>query len=394
VSPSAGSTLGGTVLWLTGSNFRADSAVRIGGVPAITTVLGARTLQAVAPPQGPGLRDVTVVSGALESTLTGAFTYVVTFPVVSSVTPGVGPSTGGTTVVLKGADLRDVSAVLFGGVPVERLDILDPRTIRVTTAPHAAGPVSVEVRRSDGLRGELPAAYTYTPATATDRVLAFGDSITWGTTSSALDLGGTIFLTSFRVPAGQDFPSGLQAALAAKYPGQMVSVVNSGVPGECASCPGQGAARFPGTLTPDLDLVLVLEGVNDTIARSPTAAIASSLRSMVLDAQARGKAVMIGTLLPIYRRADRGPDCSEDQSSLSYCYKANPAQATQINQEIRAIAAATGAILVDFHKEFLADPSLISPDGLHPTAAGYSRMAEVLSRIVVSSFEARRPVVP
>jgi hypothetical protein len=55
------------------------------------------------------------------------------------------------------------------------------------------------------------------------------------------------------------------------------------------------------------------------------------------------------------------------------------------NIALRDVARGEGALLVDFERE--VDVSLIGLDGLHPTEAGYTRMAAVLFEAIRGRYE-------
>jgi hypothetical protein len=78
ISPSSGSTTGGTLVTLSGAEFAGDAVVTIGGVPASDlTLLGPTSLTAVVGARPtPGPADVTVSSGGKTATLPGGFTFV------------------------------------------------------------------------------------------------------------------------------------------------------------------------------------------------------------------------------------------------------------------------------------------------------------------------------
>ncbi len=81
ISPSSGSTAGGTTVTLTGTNFAAGATVTVGGVAATgVTVLSATSLRAVTGAHAAGAADVVVAVGAQSATLARGFTYVVPGP--------------------------------------------------------------------------------------------------------------------------------------------------------------------------------------------------------------------------------------------------------------------------------------------------------------------------
>jgi hypothetical protein len=81
ISPTSGSTSGGTTVTLTGTNFASGATVTIGGVAATgVTVLGATSLRAVTGARAAGAADVVVTVGTQSATLSRGFTYVVPGP--------------------------------------------------------------------------------------------------------------------------------------------------------------------------------------------------------------------------------------------------------------------------------------------------------------------------
>jgi hypothetical protein len=81
ISPSSGSTAGGTTVTVTGTNFAAGATVTIGGVAATgVTVLGPTSLRAVTGARAAGTVDVVVAVGAQSATLTRGYSYVVPGP--------------------------------------------------------------------------------------------------------------------------------------------------------------------------------------------------------------------------------------------------------------------------------------------------------------------------
>jgi hypothetical protein len=77
ISPNTGTTIGGTSVTITGSNFSADASVSIGGVLATRVVfVGATTLTATTGGHAAGAVDVVVTSGGQSSSIAKAFTYV------------------------------------------------------------------------------------------------------------------------------------------------------------------------------------------------------------------------------------------------------------------------------------------------------------------------------
>ena len=88
VSPNSGSTLGGTLVTITGTNFVAGATVTFGGTAATNVVIvNSTTITATTPAHAFGAVTVTVTNpGALVGSLANGYTYVVV-PTVSSVVP-------------------------------------------------------------------------------------------------------------------------------------------------------------------------------------------------------------------------------------------------------------------------------------------------------------------
>jgi lysophospholipase L1-like esterase len=400
VVPSTGSTTGGAPVTVRGTDFRAGSTVTFGGAAALrVVVLNSTTITAITPAGLPGTVDVAVTAGTATTSLARGFSYVGNAPTIAGVSPGTGPTTGGTTITITGTNLSNVMGVAVGGVNAASVTVVDASTVRAVTPPHASGLVGVSVTTGAGFRADAANAFTYVPAAATDILLAFGDSITYGTSSRlSTDANGTVQKVSTTV--GQPYPALLRTKLAAQYPAQSFAVTNSGVPGECASvdkCSGtesSGVVRLPKVLTPQQDLVVIQEGVNDLnqLSGRPDRfdRIIRNLRSMVQAAKGAGKKVTLGTLTPV----KAGEDLVANGCSGALCYRVDRADVSTLNGRIRMLASEESVVLVDFETAFGTDGSLLSPDGLHPNEAGYDRMAQRVSDSVRANFETIPPVVP
>jgi lysophospholipase L1-like esterase len=118
--------------------------------------------------------------------------------------------------------------------------------------------------------------------------------------------------------------------------------------------------------------VLLQEGINDLHSRSTD--VVRGLQRMVQETQGRGVKVLIGTLLP-----ERPGACKAF---------AEPGVIERTNDGIRAMAAAEGATLVDLYPAIAADmATLLSEDGLHPSVAGYAKIADTFFEAIKQRFE-------
>ena len=118
VTPAQGSTAGGAVVTISGTGLGEASFVHFGSTSAHITANTSNSITASAPEHAPGTIDVTVTGHAgIRSTETSAdhYTYSVPKPSITSVAPSEGPSAGGTTVTISGANLAGAQYVQFGG---------------------------------------------------------------------------------------------------------------------------------------------------------------------------------------------------------------------------------------------------------------------------------------
>ena len=108
VTPSSGTTLGGTAVTISGSNFVAGATVNLGGSLASgATVVDSASITATTPSHALGAVSVTVTNSDGQSgSLSGGFTYIapVPAPKVTGVSPNNGITTGGTAVTITGAN--------------------------------------------------------------------------------------------------------------------------------------------------------------------------------------------------------------------------------------------------------------------------------------------------
>jgi lysophospholipase L1-like esterase len=295
-------------------------------------------------------------------------------PQITSISPNHGPVTGGTDITIKGVNFTESTTVSIDSRPAQVFPI-DATTLVVTVpAGTVPGSVAVSVTNSGFLPNTDPNGFLYDavgPLLLADTILAFGDSLTAGVTSfcGLPGCGGTT----------TGYPQRLETLLRGRYPAQAVAVQGAGSAGECASADGcsgtAGRMRLPGTIAPIHDLVVILEGVNDTNAIASDSFIVDALRAMVHAARSAGKDVILCGLLPVKANEDTGQ------------FKADPGRIASMNTRLAALASAEGVPFVDMVAAFgSAFQPLLSPDGLHPTAAGYQRMAEAVASTVVAFF--------
>jgi hypothetical protein len=197
--------------------------------------------------------------------------------------------------------------------------------------------------------------------------LAFGDSMTAGEitvpTATGLRADGLPNFKLVVVPT-RSYPSELLTLLRARYITQAAQFVmsNAGLPREWAI---DGAVRFPQVMAGSgAQVVLLLEGVNDLIALGTPGVRPAvlALQSMIRAARIRGATVFVASLPP-----PRPGGVNSVPLAL----------VLSLNDQIRVGAPAEGAVFVDVYAALATNVNLyIGSDGLHPTEAGYQRIAE------------------
>ena len=178
-------------------------------------------------------------------------------------------------------------------------------------------------------------------------VLAFGDSVTFGTGAAS----------------GENYPS--QLALISGW-----EVANRGVPGDTA----EGAkARIAEALDDTKPRLVIVEiGGNDFLRRNPEAQIKENIRSILKTVKQAGIPV---ALVATPRFSLLGAAVGSLPDAALYA----------------ELAKEEGVLLVpDVFADVLSDPSLKS-DQIHPNATGYRKLAEgIAASLVKSGLLARR----
>jgi lysophospholipase L1-like esterase len=302
--------------------------------------------------------------------------------------PGPGPTPPGPTVTCPAA--QEISAPQ-GQTPAVNF--------QTPTAQGGEAPVAVTCQPASG--SQFPAGTTTVTCTATDnrgrtgtctfpitvtatvvprlsamRFLAFGDSLTSGTTSPDP--------VTLLVNEPDSYPFKLHVLLSARYTSQTVDVLNEGCAGEFVDdrslhCAG-GVSRLRDVLDQHRPQVLLLmHGANNLLAKEDAAIpeIIGALEDMIEDARRAGAIVMVATLPPQNINGSRGRGADE---------------VPILNHEIAKMAQDEGAILVDLFTLLGGSPNgIIGADGLHPTKHGYDLIADIWFNAVKAQFEQSTP---
>ncbi len=166
VSPNHGPATGGTTVDIFGADFahgvNSGTLVNFGSTPAQSvTWIDAGHIQAVSPASdSSGTVDITAttLTGSSEISSNDQFTFQ---PVVSSVSPNEGPTSGGQAVNIGGAGFIGATAVFFGATPASSFSVSNGGLIMAVTPAEAAGTVDVIVT-SNGQTSQTSLSDNYT----------------------------------------------------------------------------------------------------------------------------------------------------------------------------------------------------------------------------------------
>ncbi len=205
------------------------------------------------------------------------------------------------------------------------------------------------------------------------RFLAFGDSFTAGEVTNPSSASGAI--AKLIVVPSASYPSVLQSRLQTTYTVQASSIAvrNAGEPGERIL---DGAQRFPGVYDAARpEVVLVMEGVNGLPLVGPDIST-GVMRTMVQHAKTGGSRVFVGSMIPQVASRPRGNTPVSEM--LAY------------NNTLQLMSQQEGVVYVDLYNAMQADAAtLLGSDGLHPTEAGYRRIAELFFAAIRTELEVR-----
>jgi IPT/TIG domain len=166
VTPSSGSIAGGTIITISGTNLASNlclPTVMIGTTPATNVSVSSGVITATTPtaPNGiAGPQNVVVSNPYFSVVAINGFEYTATLTSLTSVSPLIGPTTGGTTFTIRGSHLENISGVSIGGA---RATIVSqtPTKIMAKTPGGNVGPSNIVVTSSTGSLTN-PSVFIYT----------------------------------------------------------------------------------------------------------------------------------------------------------------------------------------------------------------------------------------
>ena len=133
------------------------------------------------------------------------------------------------------------------------------------------------------------------------------------------------------------------------------------------------------TASRQYSVALIMEGTNDIFYgdASKEPAAYDGLRAMIRNAKANNIRPYLATIPPTNPTAC-DPVCrGRDSFSL----------VSGFNDGVRGLAVSEGVTLVDVYQAFGGNLSLLGPDGLHPAAAGYQRIADTFFTAIKQTLE-------
>lgn len=192
--------------------------------------------------------------------------------------------------------------------------------------------------------------------------------------ASATDAHGFPSFTLQIVPTAA-YPRQLELQLTARYTRQTIRVANAGLAGETAT---NGAKRFPNVIrNARPEVVLLLDGANDlsALGEPGISSALAAVESMAKEARFRNARVFVATLPPPRPGGKNATNASTVEA---------------FNSRLAPIVRGEGAVLVDLYTAMRSDVNTyIGGDGLHPTEAGYQKMADTFFAAIRADLEVR-----
>jgi IPT/TIG domain len=171
LSTSSSPEIGGIALTLTGTNFEPGAVVAFSNTAGRTaaglncSVASSTTLECLTPSFPSGSASITVTNVDGQMSAPSAFTYTASTPFAAAVSPGITPdagSTNGATVVaISGSNFAAGAKVTVGGVPADRVAVVNVNTIQASVPANPDGLATVMVTNPSGTSGTLAGGYTY-----------------------------------------------------------------------------------------------------------------------------------------------------------------------------------------------------------------------------------------
>jgi IPT/TIG domain len=200
VSPSSGSTAGGSAVTIDGSGFVKGATVKIGSKASSVTVRSETEITAVTPSGSAGSDEVVVSDERGSSSGGPRYTFVAPIPpAVSSIAPAEGSTHGGTAVTIKGSGFVKGASVKIGS-KASSVTVRSETEITAVTPSGFAGSDEVVVGDERGSSSGGPRYEFVAPPVPTVSSITPAEGSTHGGT--AVTIKGTAFLAGATVKIG------------------------------------------------------------------------------------------------------------------------------------------------------------------------------------------------
>ncbi|NBM19387.1 IPT/TIG domain-containing protein [Streptomyces sp. GC420] len=176
ISPTQGSSGGGTLVTITGTNLTGTTGVHFGTRAATSVTVVSPTQVTAVSPSGNGAVGVTVTTPG--GTSGPVPFYYVGAPFKQTLSPSAGSTAGGDTITISGIGLTSATSVAFGANSVVPTVVSDSQITAVAPAG-AAGSVGVTITTAGGTHNGL--SYTYVPVPTVTAVAPDEGSTSGGT---------------------------------------------------------------------------------------------------------------------------------------------------------------------------------------------------------------------
>ncbi len=139
IVPNAGPPAGGTKISIRGNNFTVTSVVYFGTVRIDSEFVSPEEIRLTTKASRPGATAVKVVNASGQSAdHAGAIFTFTDGPLIESLNPSLGPTSGGTAVVIAGKNFSSDATITVGGVAVTSLNVNSDKIITFITPPSSA----------------------------------------------------------------------------------------------------------------------------------------------------------------------------------------------------------------------------------------------------------------
>lgn len=220
------------------------------------------------------------------------------------------------------------------------------------------------------------------------KFLAFGDSITCGTSGAfpQVDIAFDDQFCSGAAVGPAQYPQMARTLLQQASPSQSIVLDNEGRPGEEAAL---AYSRFSGLVAARRPQgVLLLEGINDLNSGRSVTATVDALSRMIDLARVYNATVLVATMFQT---------CHSENPYTGRVRENSTALIVPFNNALKAaVAGRQNVYVVDLYAAFglnncLSDrgTNYVGEDGLHPSSSGYSRIASTFATTVRDIFAVR-----